>query len=71
MRVPIRKPGKYTHAKADWHVTAAKLKELRAKLKHLKAEAQPQAMAEVMHLADTGTTQRMLGTRQLRGTYAA
>ncbi len=53
MRVPIRKPGKYTHLKPDPNLTEAKLDELKKKLANLKA-AQPEAAMEVKRLAELG-----------------
>ncbi len=53
MRVPIRKPGKYTHLKPDPHLTEEKFKELKNKLEKLKA-SQPEAAREVSRLAEMG-----------------
>lgn len=53
MRVPIRKPGKYTHLKPDPHLTWEKFSELKNKLARLK-ESQPAAAAEVARLAEMG-----------------
>ncbi len=54
MRVPIRKPGKYTHAASDRHVTAGKLQEYRNELERLFSESRPRAIAEVKRLAELG-----------------
>lgn len=54
MRVPIRKPGKYTHAKSDLHITKRKFDELTDELAKLKKFAQPQTSKEVMRLAEDG-----------------
>lgn len=54
MRVPTRKPGKYTHQEADPHITAAKLDELKKHLEHLKKVSQPQAIAETQRMAAHG-----------------
>jgi|SRR3989344_2738430 len=54
MRVPIRKPGKYTHAKLDAHLTEEKFNELKRKLNHLKTVSHPQAAVEVTRLAEMG-----------------
>lgn len=51
MQTPIRKSGKYTHAKPDPNLTQDKFDELKAKLKRLK-EAQPQAIKEMKRLAE-------------------
>lgn len=53
MRVPIRKPGKYAHLKADTHITDAKFNELKNKLEKLK-KAQPLAADEMRRLAEMG-----------------
>lgn len=53
MRVPIRRPGKYTNAKADTHFTEAKLAELNEKLAALR-KAQPIAADEMRRLAEMG-----------------
>ncbi|MCL4385054.1 MAG: GreA/GreB family elongation factor [Cyanobacteria bacterium] len=53
MRVPIRKPGKYTYLKPDHNFTADKLNELKDKLERLKI-SQPAAIKEVRRLAELG-----------------
>jgi transcription elongation factor GreA len=54
MRVPIRKPGKYTHAKPDPHLTKEKFIELKNKLERLINYSRPQAAEEVKRLALDG-----------------
>ncbi len=54
MRVPIRKPGKYTHLKTDPHFTEAKLDELKAEFEKLKKIVQPKLANEVRRLAELG-----------------
>ncbi|MFH1207133.1 MAG: GreA/GreB family elongation factor [Patescibacteria group bacterium] len=54
MRVPIRKPGQYTHYKPDPHVTAEKLQEFKDELEKLKHGVQPRAISEVKRLAELG-----------------
>lgn len=54
MRVPTRKPGKYTHQESDPHITAAKLAELKKHLAQLKKVSQPQAIAEAQRMAAHG-----------------
>ena len=54
MRVPIRKPGKYTHDKPDLHLTRDKLNELQEELDRLRTEIRPRAMKEVSRLAEMG-----------------
>lgn len=53
MRVPIRKPGKYTHLKPDPNLTIGKYNELKAKLERLK-KVQPFLRSEVKRLAADG-----------------
>ncbi len=53
MRVPIRKPGKYTHQQPDPNLTQKKFNELKNKLEKLKASV-PQAADEVRRLAELG-----------------
>lgn len=54
MRVPIRKPGKYTHSKTDLHLTQGKLNELKEELESLVTNIRPRAMKEVSRLAEMG-----------------
>ncbi|MDP2830549.1 MAG: transcription elongation factor GreA [bacterium] len=54
MRVPIRKPGQYTHLKPDPHITEEKFKELKDKLEKLKKVSRPRAVKEVKRLALDG-----------------
>ena len=54
MRVPIRKPGKYTNQKLDPYITKEKFNELQGKLKRLKDVSQPRTIAEVKRLASDG-----------------
>lgn len=53
MRVPIRKPGKYTFLKPDPNLTEEKFKELQQQLERLR-HSQPAAIAEVSRLAQMG-----------------
>ena len=53
MRVPIRKPGKFTHSKNDPHISEAKFLELKQKLAGLK-RAQKELTKEVETQAATG-----------------
>jgi transcription elongation factor GreA len=53
MRVPIRKPGKYTFDKADPHLTETKFTELKSKLERFKA-GRPRLIEEVKRLASDG-----------------
>ena len=54
MRVPIRKPGKFTNLKQDPHITREKFNELQIKLERLKKISQPRMIAEVKRLASDG-----------------
>jgi transcription elongation factor GreA len=54
MRVPIRKPGKYTHHKVDPYLTPEKLQAYKDELARLKTGAQPRAISEVKRLAEMG-----------------
>lgn len=53
MRLPIRKPGKYSQVKPDFHLTQEKFNEMQTQLDKLKAQ-QPGAIAEVRRLAELG-----------------
>lgn len=53
MRVPYRKPGKFSQIKPDPLLTEAKFAELKNKLARLKS-VRPQAAAEVARLAEMG-----------------
>jgi len=53
MRVPIRKPGKYTHQKPDPHLTKKKYDELKTKLERLK-RVRPRLAEEVKKYASDG-----------------
>ena len=54
MRVPIRKPGKFTHLKPDTHITEVKFLQLKNELQQLKNEAVPKAAKETKRLAEMG-----------------
>ncbi|MFC1687095.1 GreA/GreB family elongation factor [Patescibacteria group bacterium] len=54
MRIPIRKPGKYTHSKTDLHLTQAKLDEMKKELERLVSILRPKSMKEVSRLAEMG-----------------
>lgn len=54
MRVPIRKPGVYTHAKPDPNLTLAKFNKLKLELEKLKKHVRPSLAAEVKRLAANG-----------------
>jgi len=54
MRVPIRKPGKYTHEKADPHITQKKYEDLKYKLEKIKKHTRPPLIDEVKRLALMG-----------------
>lgn len=54
MRVPIRKPGKYTHSKPDPNLTWEKFNELKDNLEKLKKVVRPRLAEEVKRLALAG-----------------
>ncbi len=54
MRLPIRKPGKYTHLKSDPNITEEKYKRLESELEKLKRVERPPAIREVKRLALLG-----------------
>lgn len=66
MRVPIRKPGKYTQGKPDIHFTEAKLAELTDKLAGLK-KAHPLAADEMRRLAEMGDLSENAGYQIAKG----
>lgn len=66
MRVPIRKPGKYTHLKPDLHLTPEKLRELELKLEKLKQQ-HPGLAAEVNRLAQLGDLSENAGYQIAKG----
>lgn len=70
MRVPFRKPGKYSQMKSDPLLTKEKFAELEKKLKYLKS-VQPSAAAEVSRLAELGdfseNAEYQLAKGRLRG----
>lgn len=66
MRVPIRKPGKFTHLKPDPHMTAEKLDELKVRLARLKSQ-QPALAEEVNRLAQLGDLSENAGYQIAKG----
>ncbi len=54
MRMPIRKPGKYTFKKSDPYITEEKYKKLKVSLERLKKIERPPAIKEVKQLAAMG-----------------
>src|SRR3989344_8667657 len=54
MRIPIKKPGKYTHLKPNLHLTQEKFQALKENLEKLKKTIQPQAALEMRRLAEMG-----------------
>ena len=53
MRIPTRKPGKYTNMQRDPHMTKVKYDELSKELTRLK-QARPEAIVELKRLAEMG-----------------
>jgi len=66
MRVPIRKPGKYTNLKPDAHLTPEKLAELKNKLEKLK-KIRPRLAREVKELSTTGDFSENAGYQMAKG----
>lgn len=70
MRVPQRKPGKFTHLKPDPLMTERKLSDIKKELARLK-EIQPRLAAEVARLAELGdfseNAEYQLAKGKLRG----
>ncbi len=70
MRVPYRKPGKFTNLKPDPHITQRKKKELENELHRLKKK-HPHAAREVQRLAELGdfseNAEYQLAKGKLRG----
>ncbi len=54
MRLPNRKPGKYTFPTFDPHMTQEKYDALKAQLEYLKKEARPEAIKETHRHAENG-----------------
>src|SRR3989339_1120951 len=54
MRLPNRKPGKYTFKKFDPVMTEEKLKALQEKLAHIKKDTLPRAIKETQKYAENG-----------------
>jgi transcription elongation factor GreA len=71
MRVPYRKPGKYSQMKQDHMLTETKAKELQEKLDRLKNYSRPKAAEEVRRLAELGdfseNVEYQLAKGKLRG----
>ena len=70
MRVPFRKPGKYSQIKSDPMMTKEKFADLEREVKHLK-DIQPSAAVEVSRLAELGdfseNVEYQLAKGRLRG----
>lgn len=54
MRLPNRKPGKYTFSQFDPVMTQEKFQALQAKLEHIKKEVLPQAIKDTQLYAENG-----------------
>ncbi len=71
MRVPYRKPTKYTHIAQDPLLTEEKFNELKNKLEKLKNFSRPKAASEVKRLAELGdfseNVEYQLAKGRLRG----
>lgn len=66
MRVPIRKPGKYTHIKSDPHITEQKHLELLSSLEKMKS-ARQRAAEDVKNLATDGDFSENAGYQSAKG----
>ncbi len=71
MRIPYRKPGKYSQMKSDPMLTSEKAKELQDKLERLKNFSRPRAAEEVKRLSELGdfseNVEYQLAKGRLRG----
>jgi len=67
MRLPFRKPGKYSQVKNDNLLTEAKFNELKDKLQYLKNSSRPQMMKEVARLAEMGDFSENFGYQAAKG----
>lgn len=67
MRLPTRKPGKYSQIKTDNLITEAKFNELKSKLDHLQNVSRPQMMKEVARLAEMGDFSENFGYQAAKG----
>ncbi len=72
MRLPYRKPGKYTNLETDVYITAEKLQELITQFDTLKKVTHPFLASEVSRLAELGdfseNQEYQLAKGRLRGT---
>lgn len=70
MRLPFRKPGKYTQIKSDPIITRSKFEDLKNNLKKLK-KVRPEVVKEVARLAELGdfseNVEYQLAKGRLRG----
>lgn len=67
MRLPFRKPGKYSQVKNDNLITEAKYKELQSSVEHLKNVSRPVMMKEVARLAEMGDFSENFGYQAAKG----
>jgi len=67
MRVPIRKPGKYTHDQPDINFTESKFLELKNKLEKLIKVTRPEVATEVRRLAEMGDLSENAGYQIAKG----
>jgi len=66
MRVPIRKPGKYTNSKPDVHITQDKFEDLKNNLERLK-KSRLRVAEEVKILSTTGDYSENAGYQMAKG----
>lgn len=67
MRLPFRKPGKYSQIKNDNLITKVKYKELQDSVEHLKNVSRPVMMKEVARLAEMGDFSENFGYQAAKG----
>jgi transcription elongation factor GreA len=67
MRLPIRKPGKYTNLRPDFRITNEKFNDLKFRLEKLKNISRPRAAREVKELSTTGDYSENAGYQMAKG----
>ncbi len=67
MRLPFRKPGKYSQVKNDNLLTQEKIDELKKSLEQLKNVSRPHMMKEVARLAEMGDFSENFGYQAAKG----
>ncbi len=67
MRVPYRKPGKYSQLPMDPIMSEKKFCELKSKLDRLQRVSRPRAITEMSRLAETGDFSENAGYQAVKG----